>query len=482
MLLIGIAGTVGSGKTTLLCTLVDWWRGTGKMADGFVARAGKRNPVTLAAERYDILMLSSSRAYPFACRDESSSPPYRFDPEAATALGEWAGSLSRGESPSLIILDEFGPIEAAGGGHVLLWDGIMSSHPEIVVIAVRKGLESEIKSRLGRQFDLLINVESPDAWHTLQQACTAHSDWARIGVYGGGAGGFEASVGAILHGTQIPLRGLFLSSMQSVIMTYAAQGLRQRRRIVWVSFLAASLKALSPTGGRLRPMMAIALQGILYTLAITLLGWNVLGVMLAGFLVGVWATLQGVALQYLFIGKELIQAYDAIIQWATKFVHVQAVGFLALVCGWTIVCGLISALVTLLAWNRRHRMPERLRGVMLRKPAGLSLDGKPVTITGAMRRGLKDVARPIFWLPVAIVVAVMFVTDSPPESIVWVVIRAAGVGFVLLSLARAIDFGRIVKWLQGRGHWGPALAYGKAIDRLGNPEPTSDAKSTSLDP
>ena len=68
------------------------------------------------------------------------------------------------------------------------------------------------------------------------------------------------------------------------IMTFAADGLGRRQRVVWVSLLAASLKSLSPTGNRLRPMLAIALQGIFYTTAISMLGWNIAGILLGGFM------------------------------------------------------------------------------------------------------------------------------------------------------------------------------------------------------
>jgi nucleoside-triphosphatase THEP1 len=476
MLLIGIIGSVGSGKTSLLGTLAEWWSDGTRTVDGFLAIAGDRTSAAAGADRYDILMLRSSESFPYAVRDASLNPPYVFNEETVRKLDTWAESLGGEHFPSLVILDEFGPVEAAGGGHIRLWQRVQSSRPEIVVLAVRKGLEKSVETQMGCAFDLLVDVGSPEAWHTLHQACSAHSDWVRIGLYGGGAGGLEASVGAILHGSQVPLRGLFMSSMQSVIMTYAADGLAQRRRVVWVSFVSASIKALSPAGSRLRPMMAITLQGILYTAAIMMLGWNITGVLLGGFLVGAWSALQGVALQYLFVGNELLRAYDAIIQWVATQLHLQAIGFLTLVLAWTILCGMVSGFMTLLAWNRRRRMPERLRGLMFRKPTGVRLDHRPATASGAIRRGVKDVLRPIFWLPVGIVVAVMMLAGSPVESVLWVVIRAAGVGFVLFSLVRAIDVTRAINWLHSRGYWGPALAYRKALDQIG----ASDRSSSDV--
>ncbi len=479
MLLIEVIGPVGSGKSSLLSTLAVWWRQLGKEPEGFIAPGHERTVGTEGAARYDIVMVKSGTTYPFALRDNARRPPYRFDEATASALDHWAAGLSDAAPPSLVIIDEFGSVEASGGGHMRLWKQICSSHPDILVVAVRKGLEDAIHTRIGRRPDVVIDAASRDAWIRLNQACVAHSDWMRVGLYGGGAGGFEASVGAILHGTQIPLRGLFLSSMQSVIMTFAADGLGHRRRVVWVSFLAASLKALSPTGNRLRPMMAISLQGILYTIAITLLGWNFAGVAIGGFLVGAWSAIQGVALQYLFVGNELLRAYDSIIQWVARRLDTKPVAFLALVVGWTILCGLVSGTFTLIAWNRRQKMPGRIRDIILKKGRkGIAFDGKSVSFSMAMKHGMRDIARPLFWLPVAIVVTVMFLDGSGLESILWVVIRAAGVGFVLFSIVRALDVQRFIGWLRSRGHWGPALAYQKAIDRVNEGKATQDDKGT----
>jgi nucleoside-triphosphatase THEP1 len=470
MLLIGILGDVGSGKTTLLSRLADWWRAEGKPLDGFVARSGERPRDGRGAARYDLEMLKDSRSLPYAVRDPALQPPYRFDPDAVRELSLWADGLGDGGQSQLMIIDEFGPVEAAGGGHMALWSRIVSSNPGVIVLAVRRGEEGVLRERLGTGFDMLIDAESPDAWETLRRACDEHPDWMRVGLYGGGAGGFESSVGAVLHGIQAPLTGLFMSSMQSVIMTYAASGLRQRRRVVWVPFISASLKALSPAGNRLRPMLAIAMQGLLYGGAVTLLGWNILGVALGGFLVGAWSAIQGVALQFLFVGSDLIRAYDSVITWGAKLLDVRTPGLLALIAGWSVACGAVSCLLTLFAWKRRQHMPGRLRDAVFRKGKGISLEGKPASRTDAMKKGLKDLSRPLFWLPVLVVVVFTLASGSPLESALWVVVRAAGIGFVLFSLVRVFDMHRFIAWLQSRGHWGPALAYRHALERIRSAE------------
>jgi hypothetical protein len=484
MLLIGILGDVGAGKTSLLLKLADWWRSRGGEVEGFVAIAGERPAGSGGAARYDLMMLKSSIRYPYALRNQSSHPPYQFDGQTTSALIHWADGMAAGPSPSLVILDEFGPREAAGDGHVMLWPGIRRAKPGIVIVSVRKGLEQKIATHLGTKFEFLIDVGSGDAWESVMQACMEHSDWTRVGLYGGGAGGFEASLGAILHGGQIPLRGLFMSSMQSVIMTYAADGMGRRERVVWVSVIAASLKALSPAGNRVRPMMAITGQGLLYTLAIAALGWNILGVALGGFLIGAWSAIQGVALQYLFIGNELLLAYDSVIQWIVRKFDLHAVGFLQVVGGWILLCGLVSGALTVLAWRHRRRMPVRLRDLVFRKPAGVIVDLHPVSVPAAIRRGLKDIARPVFWLPVLFVVGVMAASGSSVDSVLWVILRAAVLGFVLFSVVRSFDFRRFIAWLQNRGHWGPALAFRGAMERVEGREgpPSQPERESSSHP
>ncbi|HTY58607.1 MAG TPA: hypothetical protein VMF59_07295, partial [Bacteroidota bacterium] len=402
-----------------------------------------------------------------AVRDPALQPPYRFDPDTSRELTLWATGLAACGHPGLVIIDEFGPVESSGGGHMALWPALVASKPGLLVLGIHEGTEHAIAERLGTRFDVLIDASSPCAWEDLRRACADHPDWMRVGLYGGAAGGFESTVGAVLHGVQAPLTGLFMSSMQSVIMTYAASGLRERTRVVWVPFISASLKALSPAGNRLRPMLAITMQGLLYGTALTVFGWNMFAAALGGFLVGAWSALQGFALQFLFVGGDLVKAYDAIIAWGAKLLNVGTPGLVVLVALWSAACGGVSSALTLIAWKRRTRMPGRLRDAVFRKRGkGVALDGKPAGRIEAMKKGLRDLLRPLFWFPVALVVGFTLASGSPLESALWIVVRAAGIGFVLFSVVRLLDMHRFIAWLQSRGHWGPALAYRHALERI----------------
>jgi hypothetical protein len=357
---------------------------------------------------------------------------------------------------------------------MLLWPSVRHAAPEIVIVAVRKGLEETVGRMMGVTFDLVVDAAGQDALDTVRRACAEQKDWTRVGLYGAGSGGFEASVGAVLHGAQIPLRGLFLSSTQSVIMTYAADGLGLRRRVVWVPFIAASLKALSPSGNRLRPMLAITIQGILYTFSVVLCGWNILGAGVGGFLIGAWSAVQGVALQYLFVGSDLIRAYDAVLHWVADRLQLSLPGMVTLFLAWSCLCGVIASTATLIAWKRRRHVPLRLQNLLVQGARRVLPASSPPGLRNVLVSGLRDLFRPFFWVPVLLVVAIVLATGSPLESAMWIVVRAAGIGFVVFALARLFDPGRFIRWLRRRGHWGPALAYQRA---LGRPEEQADPGS-----
>jgi hypothetical protein len=276
----------------------------------------------------------------------------------------------------------------------------------------------------------------------------------------------EVSFGSILHGAQVPLRGLFLSTLQSVMLTFAGEGLGKRWRVVWVPFIAASLKALSPAGNRLRPMLAITVQGILYGGAVSLLGWNPAGVAAGGWLVGAWSALQGIALQYLFVGSDLLAAYDSVIRWGAGLVGMDGPGFLPLLGGWMAFCGTIGAASTLGVWRRRKNLPANIRRLLETGAGTIRLHPVRPTWRGALRAGGKDLLRPLFWLPVGVVILILFATGSPWESGLWIAVRSASVAFVLFSLARSFNPRTLISRLRARGMWGPALALEKAVEKV----------------
>ncbi len=469
MLLIAVTGPPGSGKTTALAELAAWVASEGLRAEGFVQpTVGIRTPRRRGAPGYDLRHLGSDTTLPFARRDRSSrgAIPYTFDAEALDRAHGWVRTALADDPPHLLVLDEFGRVEAEGGGHMALWPAVEAADPAIVVVAVRQGVVERVQAQMGRSFDRVVRVEGDpsEAAETLRQLVLEERDWTRVGVFGAGSGGFEWSVGTALHAARVPFRGLALSSLQGAVMVFAGAGLGRRGRVVWVPFISAGIKALSPAGTRVRSMLAITIQGLLFGGASRVLGWNPLGLFVGGALVGAWAASQGLLLQYLLVGQDLLVAYETAIAWLLSRWAVGTPGVAALLLGWVGSWGLVSGTVSLVAW-RKGALPLRLREALDRGATGIRWEEPAPTWSSALARGSRDILRPIFWVPVAVVVAILLSAGASWERAFWIGARALTVGVVLFSLLRAFDARGFVRWLRHRGHWGPAVAFERAMRR-----------------
>jgi hypothetical protein len=344
------------------------------------------------------------------------------------------------------------------------WSLLAASNPRIVVITVRDDLVGTVEALLGRKFDVLVPAQSPDALARLQQTCEDFGEWTRIGLFGGASGGLEMTVGSALHAAQIPLRGLAMSSLQAAMMVFAGTGLSQPGRVVWVPFISGGLKALSPGGNRVRPMIAIIMQGLLFGGAVQALGWNFIALGLAGALVGAWAALQGFLLQYLMMGDDLVRAYDAVVLWLADRWHISAPGLPWLVGAWAVLHAAVAGGAALTAW-RLGRPPAVLQRVIEREPArNPAADGAGGEHPGWLRR-LREFGRWQFWLPLAVVAAILLGSGRPWETVAWLVLRFFAVGCVLVALVSLLRPARWAEALRRRGWWGPALALSDALAR-----------------
>lgn len=456
-LLIAVTGGPGASKTSLLAELTAVQLARGQRVEGVLALAGRRGAPGRGAEEYWLRLIGTDQELSWAVRDESRIPPYYFEPETEKKLHAWAERLAALPGSPLVILDEFGRLELAGGGLLPVWRKLAASRPQIVVITAREELVEGIEGVLGRKFDLRIPANAPDALPRLLRATEDFGEWTRLGLVGGAAGGLEMSLGSLLHGARVPARGLLMCSLQGAMMTFAGFGLAQPARVIWVPFIAAGLKALSPAGSRLRPMLAICAQGLLYGAAVQVLGWNFAGVVLGGALIGAWSALQGIFLQYLLLGEDLLRAYDTTVLWVAEHWGVQAPGLPVLLAGWALLCALVAGGTALAAWELRSP-PAALRRIIEREKAGAA---------GAPRRGgrLREFGHWQFWLPLLVVSAVLLAAGRPWESVAWLALRFVAVGFLLLTLVSLVRPARWAEHLRRLGWWGPALAVSDAFSR-----------------
>jgi hypothetical protein len=391
-------------------------------------------------------------------RDESLNPPYFFEPGTAKKLHAWAERLQALPPPPLLLLDEFGKFELRGLGLMPAWPHLVAAGPQVVVLTVRDDLVGTMEELLGRKFDVVIPAQSPDAFARLQRTCEDFGEWTRIGLVGGAAGGIEMSVGSILHAARIPARGLMMCSLQGAMMTFAGFGLAQPGRVIWVPFISAGLKALSPAGSRVRPMIAICVQGLLYGGTVQALGWNVLAVTVGGALIGAWSALQGILLQYLLMGEDLIRAYDSTVLWLAERWGIAAPSLPVLMGAWAVFCALFAGGIAATAWKLRAPPPSLQRIIEQEKKGAVA--GVPRT-----RGRWREFAHWQFWLPLLVVSGILLAVGRPWESVAWLALRFVAVGFLLMTLVSLLRPARWAEFLRKRGWWGPALAVSGALSR-----------------
>lgn len=134
-----ISGSSDSGKTTRLAGAALRWP-PGAIAGCLSLKCRDAGG---AVAGYDLLTLSAPRRRIALCRRQPGGPGWlssgrwMFNPLAfAAALGEIDAIARR---PSLVVIDEFGPLELAGGGLLPLLRAALAS-PAPVAVAMRPSL------------------------------------------------------------------------------------------------------------------------------------------------------------------------------------------------------------------------------------------------------------------------------------------------------------------------------------------------------
>ena len=131
----------------------------------------------------------------------------------------------------------------------------------------------------------------------------------------------EIALGSIVHAFKIPFGGHALSLNEIAILTWSMrtaiqepsllEGRSFRRAAIHatssVANAAAMLKSFSPAGSRLAPMLAISLQGLLYSLGVAALGANAVGAALGASLASLWGFAQPILITGVLYGKPFFE-------------------------------------------------------------------------------------------------------------------------------------------------------------------------------
>lgn len=233
-------------------------------------------------------------------------------------------------------------------------------------------------------------------------------------------GTIEVGLGSILHAFRVPLRGHVLSLNQGFFLSRLTLNFSDSKAASQatqkVSFFTACLKSLSPAGSRLTPMLAISVQGFLFSLAIRILGIKYIGLFTGMIFICLWAIVQPFFFAWLLYGKNFINALN----WALEsqlgewslFIFIALVAFKILL-GITLV--IYSKKISPNAWLKYEQQFSKVSPKTPKKKYVLAL-----------------------WWVIATAVMVLFTVfvESDYAAAIWVALRPIGVVFIIYLISK----------------------------------------------
>lgn len=265
----------------------------------------------------------------------------------------------------------------------------------------------------------------------------------------------EVGVGSLLHSLHVPLTGHVLSLNQSAIFTWATKSELPRRQMVStlsaLAVVAALLKVFSPIGKRLTPMLAISVQGFLFTLGVAVFGVNFVGVTMGALLLSLWAFLQPLLIAYLLFGSPFFQALIALwVELATTLGIDPQWGGLVLI-GLVLGKLILAMILVNWVWWRGRQLEERY--VLHIQKLGSQRAGfttsiqTPSSPQNPWRLALVDMVNPWFLLSLGISVGFFVFSGRPGQwQIFYYVVRVLLAAWLLFLAARSFRG----LWLAGR--------------------------------
>lgn len=308
----------------------------------------------------------------------------------------------------------------------------------------------------------------------------------------------EVGLGSFLHGLHLPMSGTFLSLNQSLFLARAVKVNAKNRDARTIGFrvstITAMLKSLSPAGKKLLPMLAISMQGLLFSVGTVLLGPNLVGCLLGAAVASVWSIIQPLVILYTIYGTtlgpdgflKLLAYYDKLVGHLVPIdmttIWKILILFAALKC-------IAAVAIVFLGWrinfDEQMLLDQRLvrwglRGLSVRRrssPVGpiLGMQGA-ASSSGVFFAAFRDLLRPIFILPLVLTFIFLWFSEDQMAPVIWLVLRPIAVGYGFFILVRLMPVDRLVATMETKGSRGQAFIA--ALQYLQNFDQNFDSKAT----
>ncbi len=268
-----------------------------------------------------------------------------------------------------------------------------------------------------------------------------------VGKYAASLSLIEIGLGSLLHAASIPLAGQVLSINQIAILSRASFQLKSRNVSLKISLISSLLKSLSPAGKKLTPMLAILMQGFLYSVGVTLFGVNTVGLLMATILSSAWAFIQPLIMLYLLFGKDLLEVLKYFQKEFSFLSHIEP----SLIVKIVILTFALKVIVAYVVSRYLVKMSEKEFEKFQLK---LTVQAKPKQkkySSNQLFNAFMDLSQPLFIISYILTAIFLYDTRTDNVSIVWTLLRPITIGVLIFYLVRICPMENVVEFLEKRG-------------------------------
>lgn len=282
----------------------------------------------------------------------------------------------------------------------------------------------------------------------------------------------EVGLGSFLHAFHIPFSGHALSLNQGLILTQACQKTESRKEAIaianGISIITAILKSLSPMGKRLTPMLAISMQGVLFSLGLFILGNNILGLILGMTLLSLWSFVQPLLFAYLFFGEKLFLAVEKLwLDLAEKLSLSPEYG-IKLLIAFILLKISLGWIVAIIGWKYPTWVTEKYFTQIMKYRDFTVQKIKNKKSQTAPQGALKDLLNPWMLISLGLTIGFMILTEKSDYFQIFVYsLRVIAIAYLVFFILRAFPQSWIKKGLNSF----PTLA--KTVNQLLDHAPES---------
>ena len=265
----------------------------------------------------------------------------------------------------------------------------------------------------------------------------------------------EIGIGSFFHAFHIPFRGNILSLNQIFILSHASSLLASKKQLfspLTISIIGASLKSLSTVGKKVKPMLAIGMQGLLFNCGLMLFGNTFYGRLVGAVFSSLWSFVQPLLFYYLVFGKEI---FHSLLFFSQRLSISEEI--ILLVVFTTILVKIIAALsLFFLAENfsktRFEKYVSKLTKISRSKTnlyVSQNNDGK-FCLGRAVVRSFRDLAKPLFLFSLSITVLFLWFSGCSQERLFYGFFRPLSIGFVSFFCLRVFPFLDLLEKIKNR--------------------------------